>query len=190
MPAPHGHDRDVDVAALVQQLGAERFVEAVFGAAVGGLQWNRADTQRRAHLHDRAAVAGAHPAQRCHRAVHTTQVGDLGDAAELVRVDLVERHEYRREGVVDPHVDRPDLAFDTVGHRVDRTGVGHIQFDSSRRAAGPSNLGCRRARLQHDVCAPRVETAGDGPPDPCARACDDDDRGTRDGPPPRVGRRS
>ena len=78
---------------LVQQLAAQRLVEpldGVLGAAVRGLQRDAAVGQRRADLHDRAAVARPHPPQRGHRAVDVAEVGHLGDPLELVRADVVE----------------------------------------------------------------------------------------------------
>ena len=63
---------------LVQQLGAQRLgepVDRVLGAAVGRLQRDAALAERRADLHDRAAVARPHPGQRGHGAVDVAEVG-------------------------------------------------------------------------------------------------------------------
>ena len=97
------------LAALVQQLGAQRLVEAldgVLGAAVRPLQRDAAVGQGRADLDDRAAVARQHPAQGRPGAVDEAEVGHLGDPLELLGLDVDEPGEHRGEGDVDPDVDR------------------------------------------------------------------------------------
>ena len=75
----HGH---VDVALLVEQLTAQRLVEAlngVFGPAVGRLQRDAPISERRTDLHDRPAITGLHVPKGRHGAVDEAQVADLGD---------------------------------------------------------------------------------------------------------------
>ena len=59
-------------------------------------------------------------------AVHVAEVADLGDPPELLRRDLVERREDRRERHVDPDVDGPESALDFLCRRLTLIGVGHI----------------------------------------------------------------
>jgi hypothetical protein len=81
------HNRDAHVAALVQELAAQRLGEAldrVLGGAVRRLQRDRAVGERRPDLDDHAAVARAHPPQRRERSVHVAEIGDLGHPADFV----------------------------------------------------------------------------------------------------------
>ena len=114
--------RDVDAAALVKQLGAERLEEAldcVLCAAVGRLQRNPAVGKCGADEDDRAAIPRAHPTDGGHRAPNRAEIGHLGRTPVLVRLDFVQRREDRRHRIVDPDVDRPELGLGTVGSRVD-----------------------------------------------------------------------
>ena len=63
----------------------------MLGAAVGGLQRDPAVGQRRADLHDRAAVAGLHPPQRGHRGVDVAEVADLGDPLDTPSAPICRR---------------------------------------------------------------------------------------------------
>jgi hypothetical protein len=174
----------VHVAALVQQLDAQRLVEPldrVLGPAVGALQRDSAVRQRRADLHDRPAVARLHEAQCRHRAVHVPQVADLRRPLELGWGDLVQRCEDRAERDVHPDVDRAQPLLDVRGGLVHGVAVGDVEGQHERLAAGVTDLlggGLQTglaARDQADLRAAAGEGADDGPPDPATGARDDDD---------------
>ena len=59
-------------------------MDRVLGAAVRRLQRDRAIGERRADLHDGAAIARPHVLERRARAPHEAVIADVGDAAELV----------------------------------------------------------------------------------------------------------
>jgi len=132
------HDRDADARAVVAKLGAQRIAEAadgVFRPAIGRLQRDAAIGERRAHLHDDAAAARAHRAQRRHGPVHEPQIGDLGDPPELVRAHLPHRREHRGHGVVHPHVDGSERLLDLRRRREQLVGVGNVGRGAEGRGA-------------------------------------------------------
>ena len=167
----------------MQQLAAQRGsepVDRVLRAAVGGLQGDAALAEGGADLDDSAGAAGAHPGQRGHRPVHESQVADLSDAAELVRGDLPERGEHRRERTVDPDVDPPEFLLHLVGGRLHLRAVRDVGLDRQGRAAGRFDVASGAfqpgpaAGDEPDVRVPFPEHARGGPPNPAARSGDDD----------------
>ena len=177
------HHRHPHGAALVHQLTAQRLGESldrVLGGAVGALQRYAPVGQRRADLHDHAAIAIAHALEREDRPVHHAEVGDLGDAPVLLRGDLAHRREHRHHRVVDPHVDRPELALDRGGSGAHAVGIGHVGLEAQRASAVALELGGRGSQA---VCAPRHdrhrrplarERPGRGAADTRGRASDRD----------------
>ena len=159
----HLDHRHLDRALLVQQLAAQRLVEAldrVLGAAVRRLQRDPAVGQRRPDLDDRAAVAGAHPLQHGHRGVDVAQVADLGGPPVLLRRDVVEPCEDRRERDVDPDVDRPSSSSIRSAAASTWSGVGHVGTTNDvpcRRAAPPP------ARPPLSPVSPRASSATRSP---------------------------
>ncbi len=144
-----------------RQLAAQRLVEAlnrVLGAAVGALERNAAVGERQAHLDDRAPVARLHPLQRGHRPVDEAEIRHLGDAPELVGLDLVEGREHRDHRVVDPDVDRAELRLDAAGcvlelpcvayvhleHEPSPPGSLDLPFGTRERAPSPANATAER----------------------------------------------
>ncbi len=69
------------------------------------------------------------------RAVHSAEVGDVGDAPHFRGSQLVHGREHRDHGVVDPHVDRPEFGLDGVGGPVDGIGVVHVEGHDQPGAA-------------------------------------------------------
>jgi hypothetical protein len=89
------------------------------------------------------AVARAHAFQGGHGAVDAAEVGDLGDALELVRLDFMNRREDGHHRVVDPHVDRPQLFLDRMRGTLDGSGIGDVGLDGDGVAAGQFNFALR-----------------------------------------------
>src|SRR4051812_9831740 len=98
----------------------------MLGAAIRTLERDATVGKRRANLHDRAGIAGAHPPERCHRAVDGTEVGDLGGATILVRLDLPERSEDRCHRVVYPDIDGTELGLDALRRLLDLRRHGDV----------------------------------------------------------------
>ena len=175
---------DAHLRAVVEQLDAQRVQEAlerVLGAAVARLQRDPAARQRRADLHDHAAVARAHAPQRGLRAVDAAEVGDLGDAAELLGPRVDDRGELGRHRVVDPHVDGAELGLDPRGGALDLLGVGHVGGRDARAHAvllhlAPGGLeALGPARDEPDVGAAAGHLARRRAPDPRRGAGDGHD---------------
>jgi len=170
------HPRHPDLAAVVEELAAQRLAEAfggVLGGAVGRLERNRTERQPRSDLDDHAGVPGAHPPQRRQRAVDGAEVGDFGDPADLGGGEFGDRGEHRHHGVVHPHVDRPELALDGRGRRLHLVGVGHIDGHHLRAPARSGDVGCSRgepigpAGQQRHPGAAAGEGDRCGPPHAC-----------------------
>ena len=168
--------RQLDVAAVVDQLTAQRIGEAPdarLGAAVRGLQRDAPIRQRRAHLDNVPAVARQHAPQRGHGPIHLAEVRHLGHATELLGRDLLERREDRRHGVVDPDIDRAELFLDPVRGGLDLVGVGHVRGQHQGLAPGRFDIlaGSLQAVLpgaaacdQPDVRTVLCELLGGGAP--------------------------
>ena len=136
--------RDVDVPAVVLDLrdhGLGESLARVLRAAVRRLQRDAAEGERRADLDDRAAVALGHPLQRGARPPDHAVVRDVGRAPVLVRLDVEELRVDRRHRVVDPDVDRPELALRRLRGRLDLVGVGDVGREDERLAAAFLDLG-------------------------------------------------
>ena len=112
----------------------------MLASAVGGLQRNAAGAECRPDLHDDAAVARPHPGQDRHRAVHEPEVGHLGDPPELLGRGLFERGEHRREGHVDPYVDRAEGVLDLRRRGVHLGEVRHVGRDGEGDPAVPLHV--------------------------------------------------
>lgn len=180
------HVGDPHRAAVVEQLGAQRLREPDDGglrAAVGRLQRDRAVRECRADLHDRAVAACAHVSEGGQRAVDVAQIGDVGDAADLCGGQLGDRREDRHHGVVDPHADRPEFVDDRGRGGVDRVGVGDIDGDDERAAAGRGYIlggsvePVTASGQQRDRPSPLCERDRGGTADARAASGDDDASG-------------
>ena len=158
----------------------------MLGAAVRALQRDSAVRERRADLDDRAAVARAHALERGDRAVDGAKVGDLGHAPELGGVDVPHSREHGRHRVVDPHVDRPELALGALGGSLDLVGIGDVGGNRQCGAALAADLlrgGLERlvvAREQRDPVAAAAELARRRAADPGGRSSEHD-RAAHDG---------
>jgi len=177
----HLHHGDVDVRLVVHKLAAQRLgesVDRVLASAVSGLQRDAARPERRAHLHDDAAVARPHPGQGHHGAVHEPEVGDLGHPPELLGRGLREGGEHGGERHVDPHVDRAQGLFDLLGGGFDLGEVRHVRRDGKGRPSCPLHVthGAVQAGLtardQPDLGPALGEHACHRPPDAGARSSD------------------
>ena len=132
------YHREADGAILVDQLAANRLGKAfngMFAGAVGALQRNRAEGQRRTDLDDRASVARPHLLQRAAGAVDGAQKGHFHDMAELVRRHLFKGAVHRHHRVVDPKIGRPELAFCGGGGGLDLVEVADVGGDGNRPSA-------------------------------------------------------
>ena len=129
------HHRDVDVPAVMTDLGDDRLGEAlarVLRAAVRRLKRDAAEGESRADLHDGAAVAFGHPFQRGTRAPNHAVVRDLRRPPVLVRLDVEELRVDGGHRIVDPDVDRSQLV---LGRSFDLVGVGDIRRKHERATA-------------------------------------------------------
>jgi hypothetical protein len=169
------HRGDVDARVVVEQFAADRLGEAphgVLGAAVGALQRDGPLGEGGADLHHHTTVAGDHVPQGGPGAVDHAQVGDLGNALELLGPDLRERGEHGGDGGVDPDVDRSEPLLDQGRRRVDLAGVDQVERDGQGAAARRLGLlGGGRERLlapgeQPDGGAVAGERPRGGPPHP------------------------
>ncbi len=147
---------DRDAAVLCAQLGPHGVREAadrVLRAAVGRLERNRLVGQRRSDLNQHAAVARPHPLQRGVCAVHGAEISVGRDFGEVRGRHLREAAEHGRHRIVDPDVDRSDVALDLVGRGLDRLGVAHVDDASERtvlRELGGRPLDALLVARQHD----------------------------------------
>lgn len=178
-------DRQLDVRALVHELAAQRLVEPldrVLGGAVGRLQRDAAPAQRRADLHDRPAVARAHHVQRGEVAVDAAEVRHLGDAPEVLRGGIAHLAQDGGHRVVDPDIDRAELALDAVRGLHDAIGGGDVERQDERPPAGRFDIAPRALEPgpstgdQPHVIALLREAHRGRPPDPGRSARDDHDR--------------
>ena len=96
-------------------------------------------------------------------------------------LDVDHPREHRRHRIVDPHVDRPQLALDPLGGRLDGVVVSDVDRHDERLSAELLHLGLdvlqRRlaARQQRRLRAALGERVRDRPTDSARRAGDDDD---------------
>ncbi len=72
------------------------------------------------------------------------EIADLGDPSILLRRDVVEPREHRRERDVDPDVDRAEFGLDPLGGRFDLVRVGDVGRDRQRDSTERDDLGGRR----------------------------------------------
>ena len=178
------HHRHVDVPAVVADLGDHRLREAlarVLRAAVGRLERDAAEGERRADLDDRAAVPLRHPPQRGLRPPDHAVVGDVGGAPILVRLDVEELRIDRRHRIVDPDVDGAELALRRLRRRLDLLGVGDVGWKDEGLAAAFFDLSGRGfepgmpAGEERDLRAVLGEPARGCAADPAGGAGDHDD---------------
>ena len=153
----------------------------MFGRAIRRLQRDAAVRERRADLHDRAAVARLHPPQRRERSPHVAEVRDLGDAPIVGGGHLHDRRENGEHGVVDPDVDRSERALDFVRGLFDRVFIGNVKRQHDRLAAEFLDLAFRAfqsvfaAGDQSDFRAAFPERTRGRASHARGRASDDDD---------------
>jgi hypothetical protein len=123
----------------VEQLAAQRVREAldrVLGAAVRCLERDASVRERRAHLDAHAPVARRHSPQRCERAVHVAEIGNLGHPPELGCHRLLDGDEHGDHGVVDPDVDGSEAPLHRPGRRRDLLRTRDIGGHDERLTAG------------------------------------------------------
>ena len=155
--------------------------DGVLRGAVRRLQWNAAVRERRAHVHNDTPITGQHAFQRRERAVHVSEIRDLGDTPEFFARHLFHGREDRRHGVVDPDVDRSERALDVVGRAFDGRSIGDVQWEHQRPATARFDVLTRglqavaSARDQSDCRATLGESLGDCSPEAGRRAGNDDD---------------
>ena len=174
----------MDVPAVVADLGEDRLGEAlarVFRTAVGRLERDPAESQRRADLDDRAAVALGHAPERRAGPPDHAVVRDVGRAPVLVRLDVEELPVDRRHRVVDPDVDRPELVLRRLRSGLDLVGVGNVGRNNEGFAAPLLDLPRRGlepgvpAGDERDLRTVLREPARGRAADPAGSAGDDDD---------------
>jgi hypothetical protein len=138
-------------------------------------------SERGSDLHDGAGIAGDHAPKRRQRTVDGAEVGDLRDAAELSRIDLVDRGEDRRHRVVNPDVDGSELGFHPLGGCLAGIGVRDVSRDDQRLPTGCLDVfGCAsQSRLaagdEADPVAPGAECLRGSPAGAGARPGDNND---------------
>ena len=169
----HVDHGDAHAAPVVQELGLERLREGlhrVLGRAIRGLERNGAEGQRRAHLHDRAAIPRQHVMERREGPVDVAEVGDLGHPAVFLGTHLFHRREDAHHRVVDPGVDGTDLALHPVGRGLYRSRIRDVGRDRECPSSIIADLPFGRREAistpgdqRHDRSA-RAERAGDGAP--------------------------
>ena len=111
----------------------------------------------------------------------TTEISHFGYAAKFFRRHFFDRRKHRGHGVVDPNVDRADLAFDLFRRCFHFFGIGNIDTNRKRSAAEFLHVlaGCfqsiRAAREQGDRRAIPGKSPRQRPPHPGGGSGDDDD---------------
>src|ERR1035438_3807896 len=108
--------------------------------AVRRLQRNAAVAQRGSDLHDGAMISGLHPIQRHSGAVDETEITHFGDSTELARLDLGEGGEYRREGDIDPDVDRTQCNFELGSRSVHLVEICDVNLNGKCLSTGLLDL--------------------------------------------------
>ncbi len=177
----HLHHCHADVAAVMQELTAQRLVEpldGMLGATVRRLQGYAAIGKRRPHLDDGAGVSRQHALERSLGAVHVTEVADLRNPLEFIRAHLHERREDRTERPVHPYVDRSQLRLRLAGRCLHLISMRDIGGDDQRLTArcldivGGAGQPLFASRQQGHLRSPASEGGGGRPPDACASAGD------------------
>lgn len=93
------------------------------------------------------------------------EIRDVGDAPKLGWRHLANRREHRHHRVVDPDLDRTELAFHPRGGGVHPRGIGDVALEHERTSARVFDLALRgletieAARDQTDPCAAGRELA-------------------------------
>lgn len=135
----HLDDADLHVAPLVEELSADRIddaVEGVLRSAVRGLNRDAPVGESRAHLHNRATIAGPEAAERGLKAPDRTEVGHVGHASELVRGQLPQGGVDGDHGVVDPDVELSQLLLDLPRGSFELLRVRDVSLDQVRCPPG------------------------------------------------------
>jgi hypothetical protein len=99
-------------------------IDRVLGAAVRALQRDTAESQRRADLNDRPAIARLHALQCRAGPVDEADVGRHGDALVLFGSHVVEERDRAGERVM--QLDRAELVLDGLRSPFHRLVVGDI----------------------------------------------------------------
>ena len=123
------HHRDMDVLAVVDQLGADRVGKATNGelrAAVSGPEVESTDSSARAYLYDRSLVARVHPFQSGQGAIYSPQIGHLRGTLVLFGFDIDKPCENGGHRVIDPDVDRAQFPFGPLGGSLDLPWIRKI----------------------------------------------------------------
>lgn len=151
----HLQHHDAHVAAVVEQLGAQRVhepLDRVLGRAVRGLERDTPVGERRADLDDGAAIARQHALERGKRAVDVPEVRHLGHAAEILGRHLLHGREDREHRVVDPDVDGPELGLHLRGCGLDGIGVGDVERQHEGAAALGFDVALRSLEPHAPAC--------------------------------------
>ena len=160
------------------QLDADRLGEAddgVLGRRVSGDAGGPEPARLRGEVDDVPAVAGEHPREpQLHPEDHPVEV-DV-DGAPRGEVVLVEEAADRHDaGVVDEHVQRPELLLGGVEKTGEGVAVGHVEWQRHGTRAELVGGPLRRGEVHvadRDAHAGLQERARGRPPDP-ARAAGD-----------------
>jgi hypothetical protein len=81
--------------------------------------------------------------ERCARTPYRAEICDLRRPFEILGCDTQEIAEDRRHRVVDPDIDRSELAFDALGRGLYLPLISHIRLDHERAAAFPLDVASR-----------------------------------------------
>src|SRR5688572_7551230 len=106
---------------------------------ISRLQWNTAISKGGTHLHYHTTISRQHSSQRCQSSVNHTEISYFCDSFVLFRPHILHRRENRNHRVVDPNIDRTELAFNCVRSLLNCLGICDVRcyhegFAAQRRS--------------------------------------------------------
>src|SRR5579871_674555 len=107
----------------------------MFGGTISSLQRYAPIRERRAYMHDRAAVSWQHMLESCQRAIYISQVRNLGDSLEVLWSHLFDGGKNRRHSVVYPDVNGAQSLLYIIRRSFNRIGIGDVNRKDQRSAS-------------------------------------------------------
>jgi hypothetical protein len=99
------------------------------------LKWNAAISKSGAHLNDDAAISRKHSPERRERAIYHAEISYFRNPLVLFRLHLLHGRKHRNHCVVDPNVNRTELALNSFSRLFNPFSIRYVYRNHQSFAA-------------------------------------------------------